>query len=91
MDNERNPAVSIHRTGDQPDTQSADNHNADSHSTGAMNTSRDNSAKDTPPETRSPPAGEQDADLGNALRSVYQKTVDEDIPAEMLDLLSRLS
>jgi hypothetical protein len=26
-------------------------------------------------------------EVGNALRSVYQRTVDEDIPPEMLDLL----
>ncbi|WOK35720.1 NepR family anti-sigma factor [Sphingomonas sp. C3-2] len=29
-------------------------------------------------------------DLGKALRTVYQKTVDEAIPSEMLDLLSKL-
>lgn len=29
-------------------------------------------------------------DVGTVLRSVYQKTVGEDIPAEMLDLLSKL-
>ena len=28
--------------------------------------------------------------LGDALRDVYQQTVQEDIPAEMLDLLNRL-
>ncbi|KKW92191.1 MULTISPECIES: NepR family anti-sigma factor [Sphingobium] len=31
-----------------------------------------------------------DGQVGNALRSVYQRTVEEDIPAEMLDLLSKL-
>lgn len=30
------------------------------------------------------------AELGNALRSVYQQTVNEDIPPEMLDLLGKL-
>lgn len=29
-------------------------------------------------------------EVGNALRSIYQKTVGEDIPPEMLDLLGKL-
>ncbi|HEY0445736.1 MAG TPA: NepR family anti-sigma factor [Allosphingosinicella sp.] len=29
-------------------------------------------------------------ELGSALRSVYQRTIDEDIPPEMLDLLGKL-
>ena len=33
-------------------------------------------------------AGERD--MGSALRSVYQKTVDESIPADLLDLLGKL-
>jgi hypothetical protein len=33
-----------------------------------------------------PPAGE----VGNALRSAYQRMVQEDIPPEMLDLLGKL-
>ena len=28
--------------------------------------------------------------MGSALRSVYQRTVDESIPSEMLDLLGKL-
>lgn len=32
----------------------------------------------------------QPADVGDALRSVYQTTVSEDIPPEMLDLLGKL-
>jgi hypothetical protein len=32
----------------------------------------------------------QTADVGDALRSVYQTTVSEDIPPEMLDLLGKL-
>ena len=32
-----------------------------------------------------------DRDTGAALRSVYQKTVDEMVPDEMLDLLGKLS
>lgn len=38
---------------------------------------------------RGAPAKEE-AQVANALRSVYQKAVEEDIPAEMLDLLSKL-
>ena len=34
--------------------------------------------------------GVNDNNVGHVLRSVYQKAVDEDIPAEMLDLLSKL-
>lgn len=37
---------------------------------------------------RAPVSSERD--LGQALRTVYQKTVDEAIPAEMLDLLGKL-
>lgn len=29
-------------------------------------------------------------EVGTALRSVYQRTVDEDIPADLLDLLGKL-
>lgn len=36
------------------------------------------------------PEGMNDNHVGQVLRSVYQKAVDEDIPAEMLDLLSKL-
>lgn len=32
----------------------------------------------------------EDAHVGQVLRTVYQRTVDEDIPSEMLDLLSKL-
>jgi hypothetical protein len=35
---------------------------------------------------RRPPTGE----VGQALRSAYQRMVDEDIPPEMLDLLGKL-
>ncbi|WP_425228303.1 NepR family anti-sigma factor [Sphingomonas sp.] len=37
-----------------------------------------------------PDRGAGDAQMGAALRSVYQKTVEESVPAEMLDLLSKL-
>lgn len=33
----------------------------------------------------------QQGNLGNALRTVYQQTVSEDIPPEMLDLLGKLN
>ena len=32
----------------------------------------------------------KDRDMGAALRTVYQKTVEESIPMEMLDLLGKL-
>jgi hypothetical protein len=32
-----------------------------------------------------------DTDVGDALRSVYQQTIDEAIPPEMMDLLKKLS
>ncbi|WP_375196912.1 NepR family anti-sigma factor [Sphingobium sp.] len=35
-------------------------------------------------------APKDDGQVANALRSVYQRAVDEDIPPEMLDLLSKL-
>ena len=31
-----------------------------------------------------------DGDVGSALRSVFEQTVNEDIPPEMLDLLNKL-
>lgn len=34
--------------------------------------------------------GARDASVGAALRSVYSQTVDEEIPDEFLDLLSKL-
>jgi len=33
---------------------------------------------------------EKDRQMGSALRSVYQKTVDEAIPDDLLDLLGKL-
>jgi hypothetical protein len=35
-------------------------------------------------------AAKDEGQVANALRSVYQRAVDEDIPSEMLDLLSKL-
>jgi hypothetical protein len=37
-----------------------------------------------------PDAAGADRDAGTALRSVYQQTVEEAVPDEMLDLLSKL-
>ncbi|WP_332782535.1 NepR family anti-sigma factor [Sphingomonas sp. PB2P19] len=34
--------------------------------------------------------GDKDQQMGSALRSVYQKTVDEAVPDEMLALLGKL-
>ena len=33
----------------------------------------------------------KDQDMGAALRTVYQRTVDEDIPSDLLDLLGKLN
>lgn len=53
-----------------------------------------NSEKSQKPEMTTKSAGKKvhskDQDMGAALRSVYQKTVEESVPAEMLDLLSKL-
>ncbi len=35
-------------------------------------------------------ASKDEGQVGSALRSVYQRAVEEDIPAEMLDLLNKL-
>lgn len=34
--------------------------------------------------------GNKKQDMGSALRTVYQRTVEEEIPPEMLDLLGKL-
>ena len=51
------------------------------------------SDKDKTTEQRTPPARIQskDRDMGSALRSAYQRTVDESVPDEMLDLLNKLA
>jgi hypothetical protein len=45
--------------------------------------------------TQAPPKdsghGSGDRDVGHALRTVYSKTVSEEIPSELLDLLGKLS
>ena len=44
------------------------------------------SAETRPPRRRKSGGGE----YGDALRTVYQRTINEDIPPEMLDLLGKL-
>lgn len=54
-------------------------------------TTRDRDMKTAPaPRKRSTPTKKDEAQVSQVLKSVYQRTVDEDIPAEMLDLLSKL-
>lgn len=51
------------------------------------------SAKRKDPGKPKPELSDADAsnsDIGKALRSVYEKAVDEQIPPEMLDLLGKL-
>ena len=50
------------------------------------------SGKDKATSDRKSPAKvhNKDRDMGSALRSAYQRTVDETVPDEMLDLLSKL-
>ena len=36
-------------------------------------------------------AQSKDRDMGSALRSAYQKTIEEQVPDEMLDLLNKLA
>lgn len=40
--------------------------------------------------TRPRVRAKQPSDVGNALKTVYQRTIDEEIPPEMLDLLGKL-
>ena len=40
---------------------------------------------------RRPDAKAKDANLGKALRSAYQETVNEAVPSDLLDLLGKLS
>jgi len=49
-----------------------------------------NSVRDVTSSRRAAPRAEKKGDVGNALRSIYQQTVDEAIPSEMLDLLGKL-
>ena len=42
------------------------------------------------PSTGPRPAGSADRDMGAALRSVYQRTVDEAVPDDLMALLGKL-
>ena len=44
----------------------------------------------TPVENPAARVQSKDRDMGAALRSVYQKTVEETVPADLLDLLGKL-
>lgn len=46
--------------------------------------------KDSPARKSTAKAQAKDRDMGSALRTVYQKTVEEAVPDEMLDLLGKL-
>ncbi len=52
------------------------------------------SASDSPSPVKNQPKkkkkGAGSADLGEALRSAYQRTIDEQIPPDLLDLLGKL-
>lgn len=45
----------------------------------------------SPTSRRSAKSPDPDRDMGSALRSIYQRTVEEQVPDEMLSLLSLLS
>ncbi|RDE06658.1 hypothetical protein DVW87_02865 [Sphingomonas aracearum] len=42
------------------------------------------------PAPRAAKVQSKDRDMGSALRTVYQKTVDEDVPADLMALLDKL-
>lgn len=66
-----------------------------------MSVDKDKDAAGSPETGASPPAktqpkpqpkkkGPSDAEVGGALRSIYQRTVDERIPPDLLELLGKL-
>ena len=57
----------------------------------ALSDEKKNKKQDTAPSSRDPDRAGTNRDVGHALRSVYAKTVSEDIPPELLDLLGKLS
>ena len=63
----------------QDDTESQRRRKAENETDAAVDTSRSPSKKRKP-----------EGEVGSALRSAYQRMVDEDIPPEMLDLLGKL-
>lgn len=50
----------------------------------------DSGGKGSSSSKRRASSGKDEGQVANALRSVYQRAVDEDIPSEMLDLLRKL-
>lgn len=57
----------------------------------ALSDDKETTQKDMPPPSRASDRAGANRDVGHALRSVYAKTVSEDIPPELLDLLGKLS
>jgi hypothetical protein len=57
-----------------------------------LRSSKDTRGAPPPPAARAGTAKvhSKDRDMGDALRSVYQKTVDEKVPDDLLDLLGKL-
>ena len=54
---------------------------------------RESGAASEPQATRKPPVKKKNpgnSEVGGALRSIYQRTVDERIPPDLLDLLGKL-
>lgn len=59
---------------------------------GSMATDSDDGRIASPPAAPARRKGKSDErDVGSALRSAYQKTVDEDVPDDLLDLLGKLN
>ncbi len=48
------------------------------------------STTDMPGNGTSKKKGQGSAEVGTALRSIYQRTINEDIPPDLLDLLGKL-
>lgn len=60
-------------------------HRAEEDGEGPVNLGDPGSSRSRPQEKK-----EDNADLGSALRAIYSRAVEEEIPPEMLDLLKRL-
>lgn len=56
----------------------------------ALSDNKKKSVRDKASPRSDPGSPSADRDVGHALRSVYSKTVGEDIPPELLDLLGKL-
>ena len=65
-------------------------HDNDNPVTGSANGLKDGNGQAASHAPVSSPTKEEEAGFGAALRAIYRQTVDEAIPAEMLDLLRRL-